>query len=135
MAGFLTDYSNNKVLDLFFGSTIFAPPPTLYLGLSQSPSSKSGAVTEPSGAGYARIAVPNSPANFPAATGGTKANAAAATFPTPSGDWGTVQSLFIADAPAGGNILASADLTAPKAVPNGSLAPKVAVGALFLSHT
>lgn len=135
MAGFLTDYSNNKVLDLFFGSAIFSPPATLYLGLSMSSASKSGAVSEPSGGGYARVAMSNSPANFPAATVGTKSNAVSATFAAPTADWGTAQSLFIADAASGGNVLASADLTTPKAITNGSSAPKVAVGALFLSHT
>jgi hypothetical protein len=135
MAGFLTDYSNNKVLDLFFGSSIFTPPPTLYLGLSMTSANKGGSYIEPSGGGYARVAVANNSTNFPTSSGGTKANAAVITFPAPTADWGAVQSLFITDAPTGGNVLASADLTVPKTVTGGSTAPKVAVGALFLSHS
>ena len=135
MAGFLTDYANNKILDLFFGSSIFAPPPTLYLGMSLIPANKVGNVYEPSGGGYGRVSIANSPANFPAASLGMKSNAATATFPAPAADWGAVQSLFIADAASGGNILASADLTVPKSITNGSPAPKVVAGALFLSHT
>jgi hypothetical protein len=135
MPGFLTDYSNNKVLDLFFGSTIYAPPATLYMGLSLSSASKAGSIIEPVGGGYARVSVANSLANFPAASSGTKSNAAALLFPAPTADWGTVVSVFLADAATGGNVLASADLSTPRSVTNGSPAPKVAAGALFLSHT
>jgi hypothetical protein len=56
-------------------------------------------------------------------------------FPTPTASWGTVQSLFVADAASGGNVLAMADLTTPLAVSSGGAAPKVAVNALYLSHT
>lgn len=135
MAGYFTDYSNNKVLDLFFGATSFTPPPTLYVGLAQNTANKRGMATEPSGGGYSRVALPNSTANFPAANAGAKSNAAVITFPAPTADWGVVQSLFLADAPTGGNVLAMADLTVPKSITNGSNAAKVAVGALFLSHT
>ena len=135
MAGFFTDYSNNKVLDLFFGAISFTPPPTLYVGLAQNTANKRGLTSEPTGGGYTRVALPNSSTNFPTANFGTKSNALAITFPAPTADWGTVQSLFLADAPAGGNVVAMADLTVPKAITNGSPAAKVAVGALFLSHT
>jgi hypothetical protein len=135
MAGFFTDYMNNKVLDMVFGSNPFTPPATLYLGLSLTPSAKSGSVSEPSGGGYARVAVTNTLTNFPAASGGTKSNAATATFPAPSGNWGTVLSLFVADSASGGNVLAMADLATPKTIASGGTAPTVAVGALFLSHT
>jgi hypothetical protein len=135
MPGFLTDYSNNKVLDLFFGSSIYTPPANLYLGLSLISANKAGGVIEPSGGSYARVPVVNSPTNFPTASAGTKSNAGTITFPGPTADWGTIVSVFIADAAAGGNVLAMADLTTPRAVTNGSAAPKVAAGALFLSHT
>lgn len=135
MAGFLTDYANNQVLDLIFGATGFTPPATLYLGLSLYPANKAGSVGEPSGGGYARVALANTPAAFPAASGGTKSNAAPIAFPAPTADWGTVQSLFVADSAAWGNVLAIADLTTPTAVTAGGPAPKVAAGALFLSHT
>ncbi len=135
MAGFFTDYANNKVLDLVFGSAAFSPPATLYLGLSQGVANKGGYPTEPASGGYARVPLANNFTSFPAATGGTKSNAAVATFPTPSADWGTIQSLFIADASSGGNVIAMADLSVPKSITSGGVAAKVAVGALFLSHT
>src|SRR4051794_33731946 len=117
MAGFLTDFANNKVLDMFFGGSAVTPPPTLYLGLSLFAANKQATVIEPSGGGYARVPITNNLTNFPAASGGTKANATAVTFPTPTADWGAVLSLFIAD--AGGNVYASADLTTPKTILNG----------------
>jgi hypothetical protein len=133
MAGFFTDYANNVVLNLFFGSTSYTPPATLYLGLSQIAANKLGMFVEPPGGGYARVPITNNATNFPSATGGTKSNATVFTFPAPTADWGTVQSLFITD--GAGSVLAMADLTSPKLISNGSTPAKVAVGALFLSHT
>ena len=135
MPGFFTDYSNNKTLDMFFGSVAYAPPATLYLGLSTSSANKLGSTTEPSGGAYARVPVANNTVNFQAATSGTKSNSSVITFPAPTADWGTIQSVFIADAGSGGNVIAMADLSVAKSITNGSPAPKVAVGALFLSHT
>lgn len=135
MAGYLTDYANNKVLDLLFGATAFPPPANLYFGLSVTGANKTSWVNEPQGGGYARATLANNATSFQPASGGTKSNAVVITFPAPTADWGTVQSFFVADAPAGGNILAMADLAAPKAITAGGPAAKVAVGALFLSHT
>ena len=135
MAGYLTDYSNNKVLDLFFGAVPATAPANLYFGLSKTSSVKSGAVSEPSGGGYARAAVSNDLTHFPAAGSGTKANAAAITFPPPTADWGTILSVFVVDALSGGNVIAMADLPAPKTIISGGAAPSIAAGALFLSHT
>jgi hypothetical protein len=135
MPGYFTDYANNAVLNMVFGATAYDPPPTLYLGLSQSTSNKGGAIVEPSGGGYARVPIANNATSFPPAAGGTKSNNAVFTFPTPSAAWGTVQSLFVSDAATGGNILAMADLATPKLIGSGGTPATVAVGGLFLSHT
>ena len=135
MPGYFTDFGNNKVLDLIFGSAPYTPPATLYLGLSQVPANKAGTVIEPSVGGYARVGVSNNLANFPAAVVSTKANSAVVTFPAPSAAWGTIVSLFVADAAAGGNVIAMADLTTPKAINVGGSPATVAAGALFFSHT
>ena len=136
MPGFLTDYANDKTLDLFSAAAITPFCNPLLRGeYSQTASIKTGAVSEPSGGGYARVAVSNTLTNFPAASSGTKSNATAITFPTPSAAWGTVVSVFIADAAAGGNVLAMADLTTPKTINSGASAPTIAVSALYLSHT
>ncbi len=135
MPGFLTDLVNNKVLDCFFGGAAIAPPPSLYVGLSLIKAYKGGYVSEPSGGAYARVAVANDLAHFPAATSGTKSNASAVTFPAPTSAWGSILSIFVADAPTGGNVLAMADLPASKTINNGDPAPTIAVNALYLTHT
>ncbi len=134
MPGFLTDYSNNKVSDLFLGSSAFTAPATLYFGLSLILANKGGSYQEPSGRGYSRVAVGNNLTNFAAATGGTKSNSKTITFPAPTGAWGTIVSLFIADAAEGGNVLAMADLTTPKTITGGGPPATLAAGALYLSH-
>ncbi len=131
----LIDSSNNKILDLFFGSVEFTSPVTLYLGLSLILANKGGSYQEPAGGGYARAAVSNNLTNFAAATGGMKSNSTTITFPTPTGAWGTIVSLFIADAAEGGNVLAMADLTMPKTITGGGPPATLAAGALYLSHT
>lgn len=135
MPGFFTNFTNNKILDMVFGAAMYTPPTTLYVGLSTSAANKSGSAVEPSGGGYARVPLTNNIANFPIAVGGTKSNAVQVTFPTPTTNWGTILSLFVADAPSGGNLLAMADLTTPKTINIGTASASVAVGALFLSHT
>jgi hypothetical protein len=135
LPGFLTDYANNKVLDQVFGASAWRPPATLYVGLSTSIAVKSGDVSEPPDGGYARVAVANDLSNFPSALGGTKSNGTAVTFATPTANWGTVTTVFIADAPTGGNVIAMADLPVSKAINSGTSVPTIAVGALFLSHS
>jgi hypothetical protein len=135
MPGFLTDLVNNKVLDCFFGGRAIAAPSTLYVGLSLTKAYRGGYVAEPTGGSYARVAVSNDLAHFPAASSGAKSNAAPITFPTPTAAWGSVLSVFVADAVSGGDVLAMADLPSPKTIHGGDPAPTIAVNALFLSHT
>jgi hypothetical protein len=134
MPGFLTEQVNNKVLDCFFGGVPIAPPRTLYVGLSLTRAYKGGYTSEPLDGSYARVAVPNDLSNFLEASSGTKTNALTIAFPPPSATWGTISSVFIADAAVGGNVLAMADLTASRMIHAGDPAPKIAVNALFLSH-
>ena len=135
MPGFLTDLVNNKVLDCFFGGVVITPPTTLYFGLSLTKSYKGGYTSEPTSGSYARVAVSNDLTHFLTASVGTKSNATTITFPSPSAAWGPILSVFIADAASGGNVLAMADLPAPRTINGGDPAPTIAVNALFLSHT
>lgn len=136
MPGAFTDYLNNKLLDVVLGGTTFVGPSTLFVGLSITPSNKAGVINEPPiGIGYSRVAVVNTPTNFPASTNGSKSNANPIAFPTPTGSWGNVVAVFLADANSGGNILAMADLSVPKAITVGTPTPTIAASALFLSHT
>ena len=134
MPGFLTDYVNNKVLDCLFGGRPLAPSPALHVGLSLTRAYKGGYVAEPLGAGYARVAVANDLVQFPPASLGRQSNAAAITFPAPLEGWGSILSVFVADAAEGGNVLAMADLPSPRVVDRGDPAPTIAGDALFFSH-
>lgn len=133
--GSFTDYLENRTLDHFFGGVASTPPATLYVGLSTSTITDAGGnITEPSGNGYARVAVTNNATNFPAASGGAKSNGTAITFPQASGSWGTVIDFFIADASSGGNILGYGTLTVSKAVTSGDTL-SFAIGELDITLT
>ncbi len=135
MPGFLTEFVNNKVLDCFFGGVPIETPKALYVGLSLTRAYKGGYTSEPAGGSYARVALPNDLGSFLSASSGAKTNAVSIRFPTPSAAWGAISSVFIADAPTGGNVLAMADISEPRAIESGDSPPTIAVNSLFLSHT
>ena len=119
MAGF-SDYLENKLLDLVFGSTAYSIPATVYLGLSVGDPTDAGTLTgEPSGSAYARVSVTNNTTNFANSSEGVKLNGVTFTFPKSTGAWGTVTHFFISDAATVGNMLASGELTESKAITSG----------------
>jgi hypothetical protein len=118
----LTNNLENAILDDLFGKTAYSVPATYYIGLSTSDPGETGSLAgEPSGNGYARVAVTNNTTNFPAASGGTKSNGAAITFPEASGSWGTITHFFIADAETAGNVIASGELLSSKTIDEGDI--------------
>jgi hypothetical protein len=132
-----TNYLENQILDEVFGGVNYAPPATLYIGLSSTPLADDGTgYTEPpTAAGYARRDVTNNATNWPATGGdGTKANGTPIAFNTATGDWGAaVTHFFIADAATGGtNILAYGTLGTAKTIGNGDTA-SFAAGALTIT--
>lgn len=132
MAGF-TDFLENELLDHVFGNAAYSAPATLYVGLSTSTITDAGGnITEPGSGSYARVSVTNNATNFPAASGGAKANGTAITFPQATASWGTVTDFFIADASSGGNILAYGALTASKTIDSGDTA-SFAIGELDIT--
>ena len=135
MAGFFTDFLNNTLLDFVFGASSYSPPETLYVGLSMGSANRSGSAVEPSSLSYRRVPVPNDDGRFTKAVGGAKANASAITFPTAADDWGTVRSVFVCDAPWGGNVLAMADLARPRRVDGRGGPVTVDRGALCFSQS
>lgn len=127
----LTNYTDGKLLDSFFGGTAYTPPATVYVGLSTTTINQDGSgITEPTGGAYARVSVTNNTTNFPASTaqgtnganGMQKQNGTAINFPQATGSWGTVTYWFIADASTAGNILAFGALTTQKTISNGDTA-------------
>lgn len=105
-SGGFSTFLVNELLDHFFLNGAYTPP-TIYIGGSTTNPGDAGSQTgEPSGDNYARV----SGISFDPASGGASANADDITFPTASGDWGTISYVFLADASSAGNVLMSAAL-------------------------
>jgi hypothetical protein len=119
MAGSMTNYLENKVLDDIFNATAYSPPATLYFALFTVAPSDAGGGTEVSGSNYSRASVTANTTNFPSASGGALANGTVITFPTASGSWGTVVAAAIFDASTSGNMLWWGDLAVSKAITSG----------------
>ena len=134
MDGSFTDYVNNQVLNAYFGGSGFVAPSSLYFGLSTRTLQKThvgNSPTEPNDLYYTRVLVNQNYNNFPAASAGIKGCTATITWPAPRKDWGTIKSVFIADASGigGGNLLSYYNLTTPMVVSSGDPACYIASGA------
>ncbi len=134
MAGSFSDFLEDEVLDHVFGAAAYTAPVTLYLALYTVAPSDSGGGTEATGGSYARVAITNNLTNFPAASGGAKANGTAITFTTATASWGTCLAWALMDASSGGNQITWADMTINKTVDDGDTA-EFAVGDLDITLT
>ena len=122
-----SNYLELKLLDHVFGgvTTPYTPPATLYVGLSSTTPAEDGTgITEPSGGGYARVAVTNNATNWPAATvPGTKSNGTVITFAPASATWLAGVNLtrgLVFDAVTGGNLLGERALALAQPVLSGN---------------
>ncbi len=90
------DTTCDAILDEVFELINRAPDAALYIGLSQGdPLGDGSGLAEPSGGSYARVLATT--AFGAAASGGSKTNDAAITFPLATGDWGTITHWFLAN--------------------------------------
>ena len=112
MASF-TDYTEAKVLDHVVGKTSWTMP-SVWVALFTAAPSDTGGGTEATGGSYARKSTAGG--DWTAASAGATSNAAAITFVTPTGSWGTITHFALMDASTAGNMLAWAPLTTPQAV-------------------
>ena len=121
--GKMGTYLKNKILDYVYSKAEFTPATTLYMGLSTTTiSADGGNITEPTGNGYARVAVTNNATNFPAASSGAKSNGVDISFITPTGDWGEVTDFFLTDAETGdGNFYGGGALASPQTINSGNI--------------
>ncbi len=112
----LSDNLANKVLDLILGAVAYTPETNVKIALfNVTPALDGTGGTEVSGSGYAEITKANNLTNFPAATGRTKSNGAAITFPAATASWGTVVAVVVF-ANDGTTMLLVGELTTPKVV-------------------
>jgi hypothetical protein len=131
MAGFLSEYLADELLDHVFSAATFTPPATVYIALFTVAPTASGGGTEVTGGSYARVSVTNNATNWPAASGQTKRNGTAITFPAPSADWAPsgspVVGVAVFDASTSGNMLIYGPLSTPRVIINGDAAPVIAI--------
>lgn len=111
MPGSKSNYFERAVLDWAFpptgGATSYTPPATLYVALctGTAPTSDPSTLSEPSGGGYARVAIDNTLGTTstwgPATTDGsgvtTKKNLVEIEFPQATASWGTITWFAIVD--------------------------------------
>lgn len=115
--GRLSDADANNMLDVRFGAVASTAPATYYVALSTTAPTNTGTnVTEPSGGGYARVAVVNNATNFPAAASRAKSNGTVVTFPAATASWGTITHFALYDAATAGTMRAWGALTTSQAV-------------------
>ena len=116
MAGSLSNFLEDELLDHVFGAAAYTAPATVHVALFTAAPTDAGGGTEVTGGSYARLAVTNNATNFPAASGGAKSNGVDFTFVTATANWGTVAAFGLFDAATSGNLLCWADLAVSKAV-------------------
>ena len=125
MAGNLSDYLENKLLDHFLGTATYTKPTTVYIALYTVTPSDAGGGTQVTGGSYARQS-----AVFSAAAGGTTSNTANIDFAgMPAA---TTVAIGVFDAITAGNLLLWGTLTANKTTDAGDTL-RIATGDLDIS--
>jgi hypothetical protein len=127
-----SDYLEVELRKHLFRTGSFTKPTVLGVALFTVTPADAGGGTEVTGGSYARVDVPPLDANWTAVSGtdGATDNAAAITFPTPTGNWGTVVAFGIFDSLTTGNLLVWGPISPSKTINNGDPAPAFAIGAL-----
>jgi hypothetical protein len=125
MAGNLSDYLENKLLDHFLSTTSYTMPADVYVALYTVAPNDAGGGTEVTGGSYARQT-----ATFDAASSGATQNSANIDFTNmPSC---TVVAIGVHDALTSGNLLVHGTLTANKTLDAGDTL-RIATGDLDIS--
>lgn len=132
MAGNISNYAENKILEHVTGVTTFTKPTNTYAALFTVAPTDSTAGTEVvAGNGYARQQI-----TWGTASNGSISNSAEIRFPTSPSNataaWGTIVAVGIFDTSSAGNLLWYGNLSASVTVGNGD-AFKIAAGGLTLS--
>lgn len=116
--GEFAQYLSSNVLNYIFGLESYAPPITMYLGLSTATINDDGSgIVEPSVPSYSRIPINNNKITWTTTEiieGKTVLkNVSELEFNVATEAWGTIVSWFIADAESGGNVLIYGTLDNP----------------------
>lgn len=125
MAGNLSNYLENKVLDHIMGTTTYTKPSAVYVALYTAAPSDTGGGTEVTGGSYARQT-----ATFSAAASGATSNSANIDFVVMPAC--TVVAIGIFDALTTGNLLVWGTLSTNKSLDAGDTL-RIATGDLDIS--
>lgn len=125
MAGNLSDYLEDKLLDHFLATTPYTAPANVYVALYTVAPNDAGGGTEVTGGSYAR-----QEGTFSASSGGATSNDTNIDFADMPAC--TVVAVGIHDASTGGNLLVHGTLTANKSLDAGDTL-RIATGDLDIS--
>jgi hypothetical protein len=125
MAGNLSNYLENQLVDHFLGTTTYTKPSAVYVALYTVAPSDAGGGTEATGGSYARQT-----ATFSAASSGATSNSANIDFTNMPA--ATVVAIGIHDALTSGNLLLWGELTSNKTTDAGDTL-RIATGDLDIS--
>lgn len=127
-----SNFLEDELLDHVFGAASYSAPGTIHISLHTADPGETGASEVASSNNYSRAAVTNNATNFPAASGGAKANGTLIQFATPSGSWGTVTHVGAWDASSAGNFLGGGALSVSQAIASGNDV-EIAIGDLDIT--
>lgn len=113
MAGNLSDYAENKLLNHLLGIESFSMPENVYIALFNTDPTDAGTGTEVSGSGYERK---KATGTFTKAVNGTTWSTVSHMFPAAQSLWGEITHIGIYDSPKGGNLLAHGKLKNEKTI-------------------
>jgi hypothetical protein len=126
--GTISNYLEDKLLDHTFNNVAYTPPSTVYVSLSTADPGESGSgLSEVAYTNYARQAI-----SFSAASSRVITHGSAISFPQSGSSGGTATHYFLADASSGGNVLASAALSASQSIASGNT-PSIASGEIDIA--
>ena len=117
MAGSMSDYLENEILDHTLGVGSWSSPATIYLACYTSDPTDADTGTEATGGGYARQAMA-----FNTASAGSTDNNAVVAFAAASATLGTLSHWGLCDAVTGGNLLWHGDFDTAKHIGSGDQA-------------
>jgi len=112
----MSDFLENALINATLRNTTYTSPAVVYVGLFTTDPTDADVGTEVTGGSYAREA-----ASFGAPSNGSSTTDADITFPTATGDWGTVTHFGIYDAATTGNLLYHGVLNNSKTIQTGDI--------------
>lgn len=115
MAGAMSNYLEEKILNAIFRNQTFSSPTDVYIGLYTSDPTDNDSGTEVTGGGYVRQKITF---NAPTQVSGKAqlVNATDIKFPIATGAWGTVTHIALRDANVSGNLLFYGAISTPKTI-------------------